>query len=130
MEAETYLYKGSWREAVLSTEEALPAAWKAGEWDVVLWSSAWAATAYLKLGQPADARRLLDKALNEVPARGQRAWPMAVAQIALAQVSGLDDGVDDARVALAIDDGEEALVLAGLARHLAQLGALQRQAAV
>ena len=86
MEAEAYLYKGCWREAVLSTEEALPAAWRTGEWDVVLWSSAWAATAYLKLGQPAEARRLIDSALNEVPARGQRPWTVGVAHIALALV--------------------------------------------
>jgi tetratricopeptide (TPR) repeat protein len=40
----------------------------------------------LKLGQPADARRLIDTALNGVPARGQRAWTVAVAHIALALV--------------------------------------------
>jgi tetratricopeptide (TPR) repeat protein len=71
---------------VITAEESLPTAWRTGEWDVVLWSSAWAATAYLKLGQRADARRLLDRALNEVPARGHRAWTMSVAQIALAQI--------------------------------------------
>src|SRR4029077_17949454 len=81
MEAEPYLYKGHWSDAVITAEESLPTAWRTGEWDVVLWSSAWAATAYLKLGQRADARRLLDRALNEVPARGHRAWTMAVAQI-------------------------------------------------
>jgi tetratricopeptide (TPR) repeat protein len=69
MEAEPYLYKGLWDEVIRVAEEALPAAWKTGEWEVVLWSSAWAATAYLKLGQPAEARRILDKALKEVPAR-------------------------------------------------------------
>jgi tetratricopeptide (TPR) repeat protein len=96
MEAETYLYKGHWSEAVFVAEEALPAAWKTGEWDVVLWSSAWAATACLKLGRLADARRLLDRALNEVPARGQRAWTIAVAQIALAQAHLISGNVSQA----------------------------------
>jgi tetratricopeptide (TPR) repeat protein len=86
MEAEPYLYKGDWRKVVVAAEEALPAAWETGEWDVVLWSSSWLATAYLKLGQCDDARRVLDRALNEVPARRRRVWAIAVAQIALAQL--------------------------------------------
>ena len=121
MEAETYLYKGSWREAVLSTEEALPAAWKTGEWDVVLWSSAWAATAYLKLGQPADARRLLDRALNEVPARGQRAWTIAVAQIALALVHLVTGDVYQA-----LSAARRALDLAEQDRQRLEIGAAHR----
>jgi tetratricopeptide (TPR) repeat protein len=121
MEAETYLYKGHWREAILVTEEALPTAWQTGEWDVVLWSSAWAATAYLKLGQRADAGRMLDRALNDVPARGQRAWTVAVAQIALVQVHLLTGDI-----AQALDAARRALVLSEQVRQRLEIGAAHR----
>jgi tetratricopeptide (TPR) repeat protein len=114
MEAETYLYQGHWSDAVKVAEESLPTAWHTGEWDVVLWSSAWAATAYLKLGQRADARRILDKALNDVPARGQRAWTVAVAQIALAQIHLMAGDL-----ARALDAARRALVLSEQVRRTA-----------
>jgi tetratricopeptide (TPR) repeat protein len=121
MEAETYLYKGHWAEAVFVAEEALPMAWKTGEWDVVLWSSAWAATACLKLGRLADARSLLHRALNEVPVRGQRAWTVAVAQIALAQVNLIATDVSQAlRAAL------RALDLSEQDRQRLEIGAAHR----
>ena len=85
MEAEPYLYKGLWREAVHAAEAALPVAWEIREWDVILWSSAWLALAYLKLGQPADAGRILERAFKKVPARALGSFPTAYAQIALAQ---------------------------------------------
>ena len=53
----------------LAAEEALPVAWEIGEWAVVFFSSAWLAIAYLKLGQPDKARRVLDRVFNEAPAR-------------------------------------------------------------
>ncbi len=86
MEAEPLLYKGDWHGLVLAVEGALPTAWETGEWDVVLWSSAWLATAYLKLLRLPEAKLVLDRALNEVPARAHRAFNIAIAQIALAQV--------------------------------------------
>jgi hypothetical protein len=55
MEAEVYLYKGLWDEAVRVAEEALPAAWEIREWNIVVWPSAWAAIAYLKLKRATDA---------------------------------------------------------------------------
>ena len=64
MEAEPYYYRGLWDEAVLAAEEALPVAWEIGEWAVVFFSSAWLALAYLKLGQPDKARRVLDRRLQ------------------------------------------------------------------
>ena len=73
MEAEPYFYKGLWDEAVLAAEEALPVAWEIGEWAVVFFSSAWLALAYLKLGQPDKARRVLDRVFNEAPARMYKA---------------------------------------------------------
>ena len=69
MEAEPYYYRGLWDEAVLAAESALPVAWEIGEWTVVFFSSAWLAIAYLKLGQPDNARRILDRLFNEAPAR-------------------------------------------------------------
>jgi hypothetical protein len=62
MEAEAYLYAGDWRRAVSAAKEALPFAWEIGDWGVVLWSSGWAAIAYLRLGQLNEARQLLDRA--------------------------------------------------------------------
>jgi class 3 adenylate cyclase/tetratricopeptide (TPR) repeat protein len=86
-EAEPYLYKGLWEEAIRVAEESLPVAWEIREWDLVLWSSAWLAIGYLKLARPADAERTLDRAFKEVPARvlGYSAYAMAYPQIALAQ---------------------------------------------
>lgn len=69
LEAEPYIYRGLWDEAVQAAEEALPVAWKIGEWDVVFFSSGWLAIAYLKLGQPEKARGVLDRVFNEAPAR-------------------------------------------------------------
>jgi tetratricopeptide (TPR) repeat protein len=57
MEAEPLLYKGDWPGLVLAVEGALPAAWETGEWDVVLWSTAWLATAYLKLARLSEDPR-------------------------------------------------------------------------
>jgi class 3 adenylate cyclase/tetratricopeptide (TPR) repeat protein len=73
MEAEPLYYRGLWDEAVRCTENALPIAWKIREWSVVLFSSAWVALAYLKLGQPDKARRALDRVFTEAP---DRMWRM------------------------------------------------------
>jgi tetratricopeptide (TPR) repeat protein len=108
MEAEPYVYKGLWDEVVLVAETALPVAWEIREWDVILWSSAWLAIAYLKLGQPADARRILNRAFGEVPARALSSFPTAYAQIALAQchlaTGDIGQALGAARLALASSD--------------------------
>lgn len=67
MEAEPLYYRGQWDEAVRIAEDALPAAWEIREWIVVCASSAWLALACLKLGQPDNARRVLDRVFAEVP---------------------------------------------------------------
>jgi tetratricopeptide (TPR) repeat protein len=89
---------------------------------VVLWSSAWLATAYLKLAQSSDARRVLDRALNEVPARGQRRWPIAIAQIALAQIhliaGDLTQALSSARRALDLSEQERLPLEAGAAHRV------------
>ena len=88
MEAEPFLYKGLWAEAVAAAEEALPGAWKIGEWTVVFFSSAWLALACLKLGQLDKAQRALDRVFNEAPVRNRPSEAHAIpyAQIARAQV--------------------------------------------
>ena len=64
MEAEPLMYKGSWERVVQVAEEGLPVAWEIGNWFVVLYVSAWAAIAYLKLNRLQDARRIIDEALK------------------------------------------------------------------
>jgi class 3 adenylate cyclase/tetratricopeptide (TPR) repeat protein len=86
--AEPYFYKGLWDQAVLAAEEALPVAWEISEWSLVFFSSAWLALAYLKLGQPDKARRVLDRVFKEAPARLYKTAVYAIpyAQIARAEV--------------------------------------------
>jgi tetratricopeptide (TPR) repeat protein len=91
MEAEPHMYKGDWNAVVEVTEQALPAAWEIREWNAVLCSSAWLAIAYLKLGKPDDARRILDRVFKEVPVRAFTA----------AGVAGSVHGVAFSKMALA-----------------------------
>jgi len=107
MEAEAYLYAGDWRRAVSAAEEALPLAWEIGDWGVVLWSSGWAAIAYLRLGRFTEARKLLDKAFGEVPVRAlHTALHVAYPRIASAEVhlasAQIDEALSDARQALVV----------------------------
>jgi tetratricopeptide (TPR) repeat protein len=55
---------------------------------LILFVSAWLAIAYLKLGQIADARRVLNRMFKEVPARtlGYETYAAAYRQIVLAQL--------------------------------------------
>ncbi len=97
MESEPYVYTGQWSETVEAAEESLPAAWKIGNWSVILFSSAWAAIACLKLGRIDGARRLLDDALaTPFEAVGQD-FPRVYPLIALAQ---LHLASEDAKLAL------------------------------
>jgi tetratricopeptide (TPR) repeat protein len=124
MEAEVYLYKGLWREAVRVAEEALPVAWETREWNTVVWPSAWAAIAYLKLDRATDARRLLDRVFNEVPPRalGVLAYAMPYAQIALAELhlfsGNVAQALGAAREALAISEGCRAVMEQGASNRL------------
>ena len=88
MEAEPYMYKGQWEDVVRVAEEGLPHCWEIREWGVVFWVSAWAAIAYVKLGRPDHARRLLERALPECEAHGaSQVWTIVWLQMALAQLS-------------------------------------------
>lgn len=87
MNAEPFYYQGLWDEAVQAAESALPVAWEIGEWPVVGFSSAWLAMAYSKLGQLDNARRVLDRLFNEMPARVvPQSMAIPYAQIARAQI--------------------------------------------
>jgi predicted ATPase/class 3 adenylate cyclase len=105
MNAEPYYYRGLWDEAVFSAESALPVAWEIGEWPVVGFSSAWLALAYAKLGQSDNARRVLDRLFNEMPARVvSQSMSIPYAQIARAQIylsaSNHNEALDTVRQAL------------------------------
>jgi tetratricopeptide (TPR) repeat protein len=108
MNAEPYYYRGLWDEAVLAAESALAVAWEIGEWAVIMFSSAWLAMAYSKLGQSDNARRILDRLFNEMPARIVKSHWMAIpyAQIARAQIQltagNHNEALDTVRQALAI----------------------------
>ena len=123
MEAEVYLYKGLWHETVRVAEEALPAAWEIREWNTVLWPSAWASIAYLKLKRATDARRLLDRVFNEVPPRalGVLAYAMPYAQIALAELH-----LFSGNAAQALGAAREALAISERCRALMEQGASNR----
>jgi tetratricopeptide (TPR) repeat protein len=88
MNAEPYYYRGQWKEAIVAGEGALPVAWEISEWPVVIFSSSWLAMAYSKLGQSDNARRILDRLFNEIPARFLKSQSMAIpyALIASAQI--------------------------------------------
>lgn len=107
MNAEPYYYLGLWDHAVLAAQDALPVAWEIGEWPVVIFSSAWQALAYSKLGQSDNAQRVLDRLFNEMPARIVKSQTMALpyAQIARAQIhltaGSYSEALDPVRQALA-----------------------------
>ena len=87
-EAEPYMYKGLWEDAVRVAEENLPHCWEIREWGPAFWVSGWAAIAALKLGRRDVARRLLERALPECEALGaSQVWGMVWLQMGLAQLS-------------------------------------------
>ena len=116
METEPYMYLGAWADVVRVAEEALPGAWEIGEFDAVLWASSWLGTAYLKLGRPDEARRVIGRALREGRARLGVNWPLAWVEMALAQLH------------LAQGEGEAARAAAGDALQLVQQTHLRLEA--
>jgi tetratricopeptide (TPR) repeat protein len=87
-EAEPYMYKGLWDDVVRVAEEGLPGAWEIRDWTLILFTSAWLTVAHLKLGRKTDARRILDRTFQEVPARvlGFEAYAAAYRRIVLARL--------------------------------------------
>ena len=87
MEAEPYMYKGLWPDVIRVVEEGLPLSWEIREWAVIFWTSAWGAIAHVKLGQHAEARRLLDRAIPECEATSYTyGWNMIFLQVALTEL--------------------------------------------
>ena len=107
MEAEPYMYKGLWHEVVRVAEDALPLAWEIHEWGPVYFASAWLAIAYVRLGQPARAKDILDRIFAEVPARALdlTAFAAAFGHIAFAELhlenGNHEDALEAARLAIA-----------------------------
>jgi tetratricopeptide (TPR) repeat protein len=69
MEAEPCLYKGLWQRTVDIVEQGLPPAWEIGNRSVILWCSAWAAIAEIKLGHLQTARSRIEEALKTAGSR-------------------------------------------------------------
>ncbi|MCZ6758810.1 MAG: AAA family ATPase [Gemmatimonadetes bacterium] len=121
MEAEPYLYLGRWGEVTRVVENGLPVAWEAGNWFVILFSSAWAAIAYIKLGRLDDASRLLDKALETADPRVGSEYPRIYFQVALSQLK-LAKGETEA----ALNAARQAIAFAGVSTHTLDEGAAHR----
>ena len=86
MEGEPYFYKGLWVEVARVAEENLPVAFEIGEWNALLFGSAWLGIAYVKLGRLDEARRVLERAVREGRARLGLAYPTSFVLIAVAQL--------------------------------------------
>jgi class 3 adenylate cyclase/tetratricopeptide (TPR) repeat protein len=98
MEAEPYIYLGRWNEALSVAEESLPIAWDIREPPVIIFASAWAAMACVRLGRLDDAERIVERALREGPATSS--FAVSYLHTALAQVC-LSKGQLDAALAAA-----------------------------
>jgi tetratricopeptide (TPR) repeat protein len=86
MEAEPFMYQGAWPDVVRVAEEALSGAWEIGEINPILFASGWLGIAYVKLGKPDDARRVVDRALREGRARLGVGWQLSWPELARAQL--------------------------------------------
>ena len=86
MEAEPCFYKGLWQRTVDIVEQELPSAWEIGNWSVVLWCSAWATIADIKLGHHQAARGRIEAALKKAGPRAPDFFGQAYSVIALGHV--------------------------------------------
>ena len=121
MESEPYMYQGLWKQAVDVVERNLPFAWEIGNWGVILFASAWATIAYLKLGRLAEARALIQQAVTIAARRTAYEHHQIYPQIALAQMH-LVAGETEA----SLSAGQRALALAERAFHKMEEGAAHR----
>jgi class 3 adenylate cyclase len=110
MESEPYMYKGLWEEAVGVVEKNLHIAFEIGEWAVMLFASAWAAIACMKLGRLEDARRFLEEASAGVEQRAGLDFARAYFETVVAQLQ------------LARGETEKALLAAQMALERADRG--------
>jgi tetratricopeptide (TPR) repeat protein len=86
METEPLMYKGLWERTVQVARQHLPAAWEHREWLVVLWSSAWATIACLKLGDVHEARAIMEPAMGLAARRLDSDFCKIYPHIALSQL--------------------------------------------
>lgn len=86
MESEPCMYKGAWDDTVAVARKYLPIAWGVGNWAVVLWSSAFATIAELRLGRLEGAEELIVRAVEEAAPPAGDDFPKIYAQIAMAQL--------------------------------------------
>jgi adenylate cyclase len=122
MEAEPYLYQGAWNDVIRVAEESLPIAWQIGETNVILFGSAWLGLAYLKLGRLAEARRVIDRAIEHWQAsRDSTAFSLAYLSTAAA-LTRLAGGENDA----ALETARKALDYANRSRFRLEQGAAHR----
>jgi len=100
MESEAHMYRGAWRETTQVAQEHLPFAWSVGNWAVILWSSAFATVAEVKLGNLDHADALIGKELVEAAPPAGDDFPKIYPQIALGQLR-LAQGANDLAMAAA-----------------------------
>jgi class 3 adenylate cyclase len=129
MESEPHMYKGLWEETIGVAQENLSIAFEIGEWQVVLFASAWAALACIKLGRLEDAQRFLEEASAGVEQRAGVDYPrsyfeMIVAQLLLTR-GETEKALTAARVSLELAERGGYLLEQGAAhRTLGQVHAL------
>jgi tetratricopeptide (TPR) repeat protein len=122
MEAEPYVYQGAWNDVIRVAEESLPIAWQIGEIGVIHFGSAWLGLAYLKVGRLAEARRVIDRAIEQWAAsRGSTPFSLTYLTIAAA-LARLAGGEPEA----ALETARKALDYADRSRFPLEQGAAHR----
>jgi tetratricopeptide (TPR) repeat protein len=122
MEAEPYVYQGAWNDVIRVAEESLPIALQIGETNVILFGSAWLGLAYLKVGRLADARRVIDGAIEHWQA-GRDSTPYSLTYLTTAAaLTRLAGGETEA----ALETARKALDYADRSRFRLEQGAAHR----
>jgi adenylate cyclase len=122
MEAEPYVYQGAWNDVIRVAEESLPIALQIGETNVILFGSAWLGLAYLKVGRLADARRVIDGAIERWQA-GRDSTPYSLTYLTTAAaLTRLAGGETEA----ALETARKALDYADRSRFRLEQGAAHR----
>jgi class 3 adenylate cyclase/tetratricopeptide (TPR) repeat protein len=122
MEAEPYLYQGAWNDVIRVAEESLPIAWQIGELNPILFGSAWLGLAYLKVGRLAEARRVIDRAIEQWQT-SRESTPFSVTYLTIAaSLTRLAGGETDA----ALETARKALDYADRSRFPLEQGAAHR----
>ncbi|MGI0524504.1 ATP-binding protein [Rhizobium giardinii] len=121
MEAEPWFYKGLWHRAVRVVDENLSTAWENRMWNVVLWTSGWAAIACLKINRISDARAFLDPAMKTAARRLDFDFCKIYPHIALSQLQ-----LAEGDAAAGLQSAERALELAERVTARLEIGAAHR----